>query len=150
MLSNHGLGGSALMGGLGVASLDVPAGFDRMMFEVAVGGLSPTGGAYGIHYTVVDTQACLVDLRLGESGLSALGCLRLAGASFGTTYEYAGAYHPQNGGALWIGAGARLRWQTKVGLYLEAGLDAVYGTVSSGEPNTPGWMDGTLSAGFRL
>ena len=57
---------------------------------------------------------------------------------------------PQNGGALWTGVGARLRWQTNVSLFLEGGVDAMYGTISGGESIDAGWFDATLSAGFRL
>lgn len=157
--SNHGvvrddmgtpLGATALAGAMGVLSIEVPGAFGKMMFEVAAGGLSSTDGAYPLKYTVVDTQTCLLDLPLGATGLSVLGCLRVAGASYSSVYEEGGTQYPQTGGALWAGAGGRLRWQAPVGLFLEASVTGMYGTVSSGESDTPGWIDLGLSAGFRL
>jgi hypothetical protein len=97
-------------------------------------------------YYVLDTQSCLVDLPLG-AGFSALGCLRLAFGSF----QWSETNFPSNGGgALWFGAGARLRWQSQESLFLEVQLDAVYGTVSSGEDTKPGWGDAAATVGFRL
>jgi hypothetical protein len=150
------MSGAALMGGMGTASLELPFGFDKMLFEVGVGGQGAVADA--VHYLIVDTQTCLLDVRVGDSDLSLLGCLHLAGASFSSAvtdytagYGYGGAAsYRQNGGALWVGAGARLRWQTHASFFLEGGADAMYGTVSAGEPNTPGWLQGNVSAGFRL
>jgi hypothetical protein len=137
-------------GGVGVLSIEIPGGFGKMMFEVAAGELSSLDRAYPLNYTLLDTQACLLDLPIGASGLSILGCLRVAGASFNTVYQYGGSQYAQGGGALWAGGGARLRWQTPVGVFLEGSLNGVYGTVSSGESSTPGWMELGLGAGFRL
>jgi hypothetical protein len=89
-------------------------------------------------------------MPLGTSGFSALGCLRLAGATFSAPFALDGATIPQNGGALWVGAGGRLRWQARMGIFVEASLMGMYGTVSSGESTTPGWVDVGLGAGFRL
>jgi hypothetical protein len=144
--SNHG---SGTVGGFGFGSVELPWGFRKMMFEIGVGalsgGLGATSQASGsgmISYVVLDTQACLIDLPIAQTGLSVLGCLRLAGASF-----KAGT---QGGGAFWTGGGPRLRWQTPVRVFVEVNFDAMYGTVSSGEGNDAGWIDAGLSLGFRL
>jgi hypothetical protein len=150
-LSHHSYDGSAVTGGFGVASIELPWGFKKMMFEIALGGMSTGSDPNSIRYYVLDTQACLVDLPLGATGLSALGCLRLAGASFAAApFIYDGTTIPQNGGALWTGVGARLRWQSNASLFVEGSIDAVYGTVSGGESTNPAWVDVTLGAGFRL
>jgi hypothetical protein len=152
--SNHGLDGASLDGVFGVASVEFPWGLRKTMFELAVGGMWSQSGGIPLSYLVVDTQTCLLDLPLGDGGLSLLGCLRLAGASFRTvSYGYgpnASTAIPQDGGALWTGAGARLRWQTNASLFFEGGVDGVYGTISGGESLDAGWFDATLSAGFRL
>jgi hypothetical protein len=158
------------MGGL---SVEVPGGFNKMMFEAALGvmGSSATASpspclpngpcdnitvpSYAVHltYYVLDMQACPIDLPLG-AGFSALGCVRLALATF--DYENPGsntAYPDQmsnSGGALWFGGGGRLRWQSPFSLFAEAHLNAVYGTVSSGENPNPAWGDFGVQVGFRL
>ena len=148
--SNHG---SGTVGGIGFGSIELPWGFRKMMFEIGVGALSgglgatsqtspPTGSPGTISYIVLDTQACLIDLPIAQTGLSVLGCLRLAGASFKS--------NNQGGGAFWTGGGPRLRWQSPVRVFLEVNFDAMYGTVSSGEGNNAGWIDAGLSLGIRL
>jgi hypothetical protein len=152
-LSNHGVGGAALTGLFGVVSFEVPWGPRKALFELGGGVMSSQAGGGGapLDYVVLDAQACPFDAALGDTGLSALGCLRLAGASFKTTsYAYDDVAYSQSGGALWAGAGARLRWQSHASVFLEGSLDAVYGTVSEGESTSPGWVDVALSAGFRL
>jgi hypothetical protein len=165
LATNHGLA-SATLGGLGFLSVELPWGFRKMLFEVGAGaftnfpvngGWAPTGTfvpatsaawlSTSITYLVLDTQSCLLDVPIAQTGLSVLGCLRLAGASFRTLPSGLDA---SSGGALWVGAGARLRWQAQFGLFLEANVDAVYGTVSAGESNSPGWFDAGASVGFRL
>jgi len=157
-LSNHGfnatpygspLGAAPVTGGLATLSLEVPGGFHKLEFELGAGRLASSGNA-PLTYTVVDTQACLVDVALGDGGFSALGCLRLAGAAFSAPFVLEGVTLPQNGGALWAGAGGRLRWQARMGIFVEASFMAMYGTVSGGESTTPGWVDAGLGAGFRL
>jgi hypothetical protein len=157
-INNHGFnataygaptGSAAVTGALATLSLEVPGGFRKLEFELGVGRLGSTGNS-PLTYTVVDTQTCLVDVPLGASGFSALGCLRLAGAAFSAPFVLDGVTTPQGGGALWVGAGARLRWQTRVGLFVEASLTGMYGTVSAGESITPGWLDAGIGAGFRL
>jgi len=157
--SNHGvvwsadgapLGSAPLGGGMGALSLEVPGGFGKMLFEVAAGELTAMSDASPIRYLVLDTQSCLLDLPVGATGVSVLGCLRVAGASFSTAYGVDGTQFTQTGGALWGGAGARVRLQTSFRLFLEVSLTGMYGTVSSGESTTPGWVDSGLSAGFRL
>ncbi len=98
-----------------------------------------------LSYYVIDTQACLLDMPIG-AGLSVLGCLRLAAASFQEMDSFGGG----SGGTLWFGAGGRLRWQSPASLFLEVHLNAVYGTVSGGEGTRPGWADVGATIGFRL
>jgi hypothetical protein len=153
--SNHGVDGASLSGVFGVGSVELPFGLRKTMFELALGGMWSQSGGIPMSYLVVDTQTCLLDLPLGDGGLSLLGCLRLAGASFKTTgygppSTYASLAIPQTGGALWTGVGARLRWQTKASLFFEGAVEGVYGTISGGESLDPGWVDATLSAGFQL
>jgi hypothetical protein len=157
-LTNHGsnetaygapLGAAPVTGGMATLSLEVPGGFRKLEFEVGAGRLSSAGNA-PLTYTVVDTQACLVDVPFGTSGFSALGCLRLAGAAFSAPFVLDGVAIPQNGGALWVGAGGRLRWQARMGVFVEASVTGMYGTVSGGESTTPGWVDAGVGAGFRL
>jgi len=147
--SDHGTD-SPTLGILAFGSVELPWGLRKMMFEIGGGtfsdmfsGVGPVSApAPGITYLVLDTQACLLDVPLGDFGVSVLGCLRVAGASF-----KAG---PTRGGAFWTGGGARLRWQTPVHLFIEANLDAVYGTVSGGESVNPGWLDIGVALGVRL
>jgi hypothetical protein len=44
----------------------------------------------------------------------------------------------------------RLRWQARFGLFVEAAIEGVYGTVSSGESLSAGWANAGLAAGLRL
>jgi hypothetical protein len=156
--SNHGFnatsygsptGAATVTGGMATLSLEVPGGFRKMEVELGVGRLGNTGNS-PLTYTVVDTQTCLVDVPFGSTGLSGLGCLRLAFAEFSSFAAFDGVTMPQSGGALWAGAGARLQWQARVGLFVEASLTGMYGTVSAGESTSPGWLDAGIGAGFRL
>ncbi len=99
--------------------------------------------ASSIQYYLVDTQGCPIDLSLGGSGVSVLGCLRLAGGMYNLNHEL-------TGGAFWTGAGARLRWQTSIRIFMELDVDGVVGTVSSGESEHPAWVAVGLGAGLRL
>jgi hypothetical protein len=150
--TNHGAGdGTTVAGAMATLSLEIPGGFSKMMFEVAAGKLSSTDGDSPLSYTVLDTSTCLLDWPLGTTGLSVLGCLRVAGAAFNAApYTYLGVQYPQSGGALWAGVGGRVRWQVPFGLFVEASLTGMYGTVSGGESTQPAWYDAALSAGFRL
>lgn len=141
LVTNHGID-SMTLGGLGFFSFELPWGFRKMLFEVGTGAFSSPR----ITYLVFDTQACFVDLPIAQTGLSALGCLRLAGAEFKSVY---GGF-TTIGGAFWPGGGVRLRWQAQFGLFLEGSVDAVFGTVSSGETTTQGWFDGGVGAGYRF
>jgi hypothetical protein len=154
MASSHGMD-SPTLGGLAFGSVELPWGFRKMMFEVGVGTFSDTFAGVGpvsspspgITYYMVDTQSCLLDLPIENTGLSVLGCIRVAGASFKTSLN---GTKEGNGGALWFGAGVRLRWQSRFSLFFEVNADGVYGTVSSGEDNNPGWFDAGASVGFML
>jgi hypothetical protein len=158
-------------GGMATLSVELPWGFRKSMFEVGFGVMSstatssanatslPSGTVSGIPPTVVsagpmtahityyvlDTQSCLVDLPLG-AGFSALGCLRVAAGAF----QWTERPYSNGGGALWFGVGGRLRWQSPQSFYVEAQLNAVYGTVSGGEDTKPGWGDAAAAVGFRL
>jgi hypothetical protein len=142
-------------GALGVVSLELPWGFDKMMFEVGAGMSTQIGGApWDLTYLILDTQACLLDLPIGDTGLSVLGCLRLDGASFRSLRVGGpagfGVVAPTNGGAFWTGVSARLRWQSPVGLFVEGNVDGMYGTVSAGEDNDPAWFAVGLGVGLRI
>jgi hypothetical protein len=148
---------------MGTISTELPWGFRKTMFEVGFGVMSsnatngpgprapgvtyPGPGPFAAHltYYVLDTQSCLIDLPLG-AGFSALGCLRVAAGSF----QWTEAPYSNGGGALWFGVGGRLRWQSPQSFYLEAQLNAAYGTVSAGEDTKPGWGDAAAGVGFRL
>jgi hypothetical protein len=143
----YGSSGAMSLGGVGLLSVEFPWGiFHKTMFEVAAGAMDSSSPGAHLTYYVVDTQACPFDLALGGSGLSLLGCLRLAGAWFKATDSYG----PEPGGALWFGAGARLRWQSTGAVFLEGHLNAVYGTVSGPEVNDPAWLDIGATLGVRL
>jgi len=143
---------------LGAVSIELPWGFRKMMFEVG-GGMSTTMFAappVDTTYLILDTQACLLDLPVGGTGLSVLGCLRLDGAEFrasrvGGPAPPPGQFFPTNtGGAFWIGASVRLRWQSPVSVFVEGNVDGMYGTVSAGEDNDPSWIAVGLGVGLRI
>lgn len=138
-------------GGAATLSYEPTWGAYRMMFEVALGGLSsdfltPTGAGpmrTAMTWGVLDFQTCPLDLALGRTGLSLLACTRVAGAinhdSWGTTSA-----------ALFFGAGGRLRWQTPSPLFFEAHMNGLYGTQSAPFYGSPAWLDIGASAGVRL
>jgi hypothetical protein len=143
----YGNSSATSLGGMGVLSVELPWGiFHKTMFEAAGGAMESSAPGTSLTYYVIDTQACLFDLALGASGLSLLGCLRLAGAWFKATDSYG----PEPGGALWFGAGARLRWQSAGAVFLEGHLNGVYGTVSGPEVNKPAWLDLGATLGVRM
>lgn len=127
-------------------SAELPWGFPKMLFEVGAGALfqqtripidsfGPSGYATGLNpWLVVDAQACPVDLPLGQTGLSILGCGRIAVGLV-------------NGVAGWGGGGARLRWQSPWHLFVEAHGNGMYGTKIEG---VPALMDFGGSVGFRI
>jgi len=149
---------SSNVGVLGAVSLELPWGFSKMMFEVGGGMSTNIGGApWAVTYLILDTQACLLDLPIGDTGLSVLGCLRLDGAEFQSTRVGgpalplgAGPPPTNNGGAFWTGASARLRWQSRVRVFVEGNVDGMYGTVSAGEDNNPAWVAVGLGVGLRI
>jgi hypothetical protein len=146
----------ANVGTLGVVSLELPWGFHKMMFEVGAGLSTDIGGApWDVTYLILDTQACLLDLPIGSTGLSVLGCLRLDGAAFSSSQvggpaTFGVARPTNNGGALWTGASARLRWQSPVRVFVEGNVDGMYGTVSAGEDINPAWVAVGLAVGLRI
>lgn len=147
---------NANIGGLGAVSLELPLGFRNMMFEVG-GGMSTDFGVspWATTYLILDTQACLLDLPIGSTGINILGCLRLAGAEFrasrvGGPPVPGGSPPPNNGGAFWTGASARLRWQSPVRVFVEGNVDGMYGTVSAGEDSRPAWVSVGLGVGVRI
>ncbi|HEX7603084.1 MAG TPA: hypothetical protein VF316_15815 [Polyangiaceae bacterium] len=126
---------------MGLLSIELPWGLRKTMFEVGAGAM--VSGP--LTYYVVDTQACPLDWPLGQSGVTLLGCGRVAGAAFKASDGFG-----TQGGALWFGAGGRLRWQPGSSFFVELCLNGVYGTVSSGESNQPAWVDAGATVGFRL
>jgi hypothetical protein len=161
LASDHGVEAQRAMLGAGLyGSIELPYGLTKMLFEVGVGTettlpassvatvpYTPGMGSIGfvstsLSYWFIDTQSCLLDLPLIGDDLRALGCIRLAGAAFHS--------EGNGGGAFWPGLGARLRWQARFNLFAEVAFEGVYGTVSSGESLTAGWVDGALSLGYRL
>ena len=147
---------STNVGGLGAVSLELPWGFRKMMFEVGGGMSTVIGGSpFATTYLILDTQACLLDLPIGSTGLSVLGCLRLDGAKFRSSRvggpAAAGVVaFPDNGGAFWTGASARLRWQSPARVFVEGNVDGMYGTVSAGEDNNPAWFAVGLGVGLQI
>ncbi len=134
-------------GGMGVVSAEIPRGiFRRTLFEAAAGVMESNTFAEQLTYYVVDLQVCPVDVEFGHSGVSLLGCNRLAGAWFHTRDLYGDG----PGGALWFGTGLRVRWQSESPIFVELHGNAVYGTVSGPENPDPGWIDVGAMAGARF
>ncbi len=162
--TNHPSWGTPNPGAMGFASVEVPWGFHAMMFEGGIGASFARGSTpleYGpprvgsttvqsqssLTFVFVDTEACLLDVPIGESGLSVLGCLRVAGGTFSGS---GGALYPTGGLALWGGLSTRLRWQSPIRLFFEVNFDAMYGTISDLADNSPGWFEGGASLGVQL
>ncbi|HXN31694.1 MAG TPA: hypothetical protein VN894_07535 [Polyangiaceae bacterium] len=157
--TNHPSWGTPNPGLMGFASVEVPWGFHAMMFEGGIGAsfahgstppefgparLVPTSVQSNLTFVIVDTEACLLDVPIGESGFSVLGCLRVAGGTF------SGSVYPSIGLVLWGGLGTRLRWQSPTRLFLEVNFDAMYGTISDAADDSPGWFEGGASLGVQL
>jgi hypothetical protein len=145
-----GFAGGAPMsyGGAAVVSGELPRGiFHKTLLEGAGGVMVSTAPGQHLTYFVVDLQVCPIDVSFGESGVSLLGCNRLAGAWFQSMSNLYG-YEP--GGALWFGTGARLRWQSGSPLFVELHANFVYGTVSGPEVPDPAWFDSGAMVGARL
>ena len=159
--TNHPSWGTPNPGVMGFASVEVPWGFHAMMFEGGIGAsfargstpqengpsVGPTTVQSSLTFVIVDTEACLLDVPIGESGFSLLGCLRVAGGTFSGS---GGAVYPSVGLALWGGLSTRLRWQSPIRLFLEVNFDAMYGTISDAADNSPGWFEGGASLGFQI
>ncbi len=126
-----------------------------MMFEVGAGVSKATGPEPpAITYLIFDTQACPLDLAIGNSGISVLGCLHLAAARYNAWQKQdpsaASPLVNSDGTAFWSGASARLRYQTPMRLFVEGNVDAMYGTVSRSENSTPGWFGVGLGVGVQI
>jgi hypothetical protein len=140
------------MGGLGAVSLELPWDFGRMMFEVG-GGMSTS---LYTTYLILDTQICPLDLPIGSPEspeLSVLPCLRVDGAEFRSQEiaPFPQGSAPETGGALWIGASARLRLQTSGGVFVEGNIDGMAGTASAAEGDAKQtWVAGGLGVGLRI
>ena len=160
--TNHPYWGTPNPGLMGFASVEVPGGFHAMMFEGGIGAsfahgntpqawgapsLVPTNVPSSLLFVILDTEACLLDIPIGESGFSVLGCLRVAGGTFTGS---GGAIYPSVGLMLWGGVGTRLRWQSPTRLFFELNFDAMYGTMSDAVDDTPGWFEGGASLGVQL
>ncbi len=159
--TNHPSWGTPNPGVMGFASVEVPWGFHAMMFEGGVGASFAHGSTpleYGpgvftgtvpssLTFVIVDMEACLLDVPIGESGFSVLGCPRVAGGIFSGS---GGALYPSVGLMLWGGLSTRLRWQSPTRLFLEVNFDAMYGTISDAADDSPGWFEGGASLGVQL
>jgi hypothetical protein len=159
--TNHPSWGTPNPGVMGFASVEGPWGFHAMMFEGGIGTsfahgstpeeLAPTVGQLTVQssltFVILDTQACLLDVPLGESGFSVLGCLRVAGAWF---FGSGGAIYPSIGLAVWAGLGTRLRWQSPIRLFFEVNFDPMIGTISDAVDSRPWWFEGGASLGFQI
>ncbi|HEY1958800.1 MAG TPA: hypothetical protein VGH28_24465 [Polyangiaceae bacterium] len=141
----------ALGGGL-TASVEPTWGRYRMMFELGADVLESdflsvepgtTPAPHALTWGVLDFQACPLDVALGSTGLSILGCTRLAAA---VDHDTSGG----TSGAFFVGAGGRLRWQTPIKLFLELHGNGIYGTQSAPLYGSPAWLDIGASVGLRL
>jgi hypothetical protein len=139
-------------GGSVTASVEPSWGRYRMMFELAVdvlesdfNGLMPYRDPHhAITWGVADFQTCPLDYAFGSTGISLLGCGRLALAA-----NHDSATGP-NDSAFFIGAGGRLRWQSPVRLFFEAHVNGVYGTQSAPFWGSPAWLDTGAQVGVHL
>ena len=114
---------------------EVGAGMLLQQTAIPLGVMGPRQYATGMTpWLVVDAQACPIDLPLGKTGLSVLGCGRIA---VGLVSGVAG----------WGGGGARLRWQSPWHVFVEAHGNGMYGTKIDG---VPALMDFGGSVGFRI
>jgi hypothetical protein len=159
--TNHPSWGTPNPGVMGSASIEVPWGFHAMMFEWGIGALfangntpqelaptiGPTSVPSTLTFVIADTNACLLDVPIAESGVSLLGCLRVAGAFFSGA---GGAIYPKEGLAVWGGLSTRLRWQSPIRLFLEVNFDPMYGTISDAADGRPWWFEGGASLGFQI
>ncbi len=141
---------NALGGGLAL-SVEPKWSSYRMLLELGLDVLESDFSTPGetfpratLTWGVLDFQACPLDLALGKTGLSILGCARLAGA---VNRDSTAA---STSGAFFLGAGGRLRWQTPTPLFVEAHANGVYGTQSSPLSGSPAWLDLGASVGLRL
>src|ERR1019366_3042514 len=104
-----------------------PWAFHKTMFELGLGAFTQSPripyqslGSWTIVYVVLDTQACFLDLPLANTGLSLLGCLRLARAPFQSPSPFTGPqraeagrrFQAHSGGGLLAGAGSAPPWET--------------------------------------
>jgi hypothetical protein len=159
--TNHPSWGTPNPGVMGFASVEVPWGFHAMMFEGGIGAsfahgntpeeLAPTIGPTSVPskltFVILDTEACLLDVPIGESGFSLLDCLRAAGGTFSGS---GGALYPFVGLTLWGGLSTRLRWQSPIRLFFEVNVDAMIGTISDAADSRPWWFEGGASLGFQI
>jgi hypothetical protein len=144
---DFGHGAPMSYGGAAVVSGELPRGiFHKTLVEAAGGVMESSAPGERLTYYVLDLQVCPIDVSFGASGVSLLGCNRLAGAWFQSTSIFGN----EPGGALWFGTGARLRWQSEGALFVELHGNFVYGTVSGPEVPEPAWLDAGAMVGARL
>lgn len=159
--TNHPSWGTPNPGVMGVASIEVPGGFHAMMFEAGIGAsfahgttpqefgppFGPTAVPSRLTFVIVDAEACLLDVPIGESGFSVLGCPRVAGGTFRGS---GGALYPAVGLFVWGGVSTRLRWQSPIRLFFEVNFDPMIGTISDAADSRPWWFEGGASLGFQI
>jgi hypothetical protein len=161
-VTDHPSWGTPNPGVMGFASVEGPWGFHAMMFEGGIGASFAHGSTPNelgpllpsaspvqsrLAFVFLDTQACLLDVPIGESGFSVLGCLRVAGGGF---FGSGGAVYPAVGVVVWGGLGTRLRWQSPIRLFFEVNFDAMVGTISDDVDTRPWWLEGGASLGFQI
>lgn len=95
---------------------------------------------------MLDTQVCPLDIPLGSTGLSVLGCGRMGAAL--TQFKNYNSSAPLMG---WAGGGGRLRWQSPWRLFTEIHVNGVEVTQSTGwSASNSGWLDVGAMVGLLL
>lgn len=137
-------------------SLEPTWGHYHMLAEVSLGvfitpvsdpsaAINPQNAVTGT-WAVLETQVCPLDIPLGSTGLSILGCGRMGAAlTQFSNYRY---ISPLMG---WVGGGGRLRWQSPWRFYAEVHVSGVEVTQSAAWPEAEmGWLDVGATVGVRL
>jgi hypothetical protein len=141
-------------GGFVTLGLEMPWGLPKTQIDVGLGGLyyehrlyknwfgpGDPGSAHLV-LGLIDTQACPVDVPLGQTGIDVMACARFAfGVTQGLQTNDSFAF------GAWVGGGARLRWQTPWKMFVDAHFSGLYGMRVEG---VPALMDFGGSVGFKI